>query len=218
MSSTYVAERRRPAEYRLGPLARGGVVGDHGIGADTGHGQRQRDHHPGPVLARRAVHQYGALGVRDRAQRGHYLTGPVLEIPQVVPGPGIAGEMGPVLVVTGQQHVGDHVGGVAGLGQHRVVHVPHPGDRIQGCRALRGEFRGAAQVDDRGQADLLDQDGDISRRQFLQVVAAQQAAADGLPAAGSRQAAQVTGIGGTFELDPRHDSILTAHAGTPANR
>ena len=59
-SDAYVREERSRVQDRLHALGAGGVVGDHGLPLDADGGERHRDHHAGPVLARGAVHQRGA--------------------------------------------------------------------------------------------------------------------------------------------------------------
>jgi hypothetical protein len=77
-----------------------------------------------------------ALRVRDAAQRSHHLIGTVFQIAQVVTAPGIVGVTGPVLVVPGQQDIGDHVCGGSPLGQHRMMNVPYARDAVERRRAL----------------------------------------------------------------------------------
>ena len=183
---------------------------------DADGAERDRHHHPRPVLARRTMDQRGTPGLRDAAQRRRHLIGTVFQIAQVVPADGIGGVTGPVAVNAGQQHVTGRIGRRSRLGEHRMVKVQHARDAIQRRRALGRQLVRAAQVHHGRQADLAHQRRDVRRRQFLQVVTAQQPGIRGLAAVLGGQPAQVAHVDGPVQFDPRHDAILAAPAAGPA--
>src|SRR5262249_5058911 len=82
-----------------------------------------------------------------------------------------------------------------------------PGQR---ARPLSRHLRGAAQVDDRGHADVVYQPPHVRRRQILQVVAAQQPTCHRALAVTGGQRAQVADVDRPVEIDPFHPSILAA--------
>ena len=202
------ARSAQPGHDGLGALPRGRVVGGHGLGGHAGHGERERHHYTGPVLARRAVNQRRALGAGDAAHRPHHLMGAVFQVAQVVPADRVARIPGLVLPVPGQQRVGDHIGVGSHLGQHRVVSVPYARDGVQRRRALGRELVGAAQVHHGGHADVVHQFPDVSSRQVLQVIRAQQPGPCGLLPVLGGQVPQVAHVDRTLKLNPRHDNTF----------
>ena len=79
-----VGRRRAQAgQQRLEALAGRDVVGDDRRALRTDQLERQGAHHPGPVLARGAVHDDAARCVRDVAQRLHHRIGAVQQVAQV---------------------------------------------------------------------------------------------------------------------------------------
>jgi len=126
----------QPGHDGLGAIPRRGVIVDHILRTDSGHGKRERYHHAGPVLARRAVDQRRALGMRDAAQRGHDLIGTVFQVIQVVPADRIIRVARPVISGLGQQCFGDHVSVGSDFGKHGVVSMTYSRDGIQRRRAL----------------------------------------------------------------------------------
>ena len=75
--------RRRRAQarqQRLQPLAGRDVVGDHRRALHADRLQREGTQHPGPILARGAVDDDTARGVRDVVQRAHHRVGAVGQV------------------------------------------------------------------------------------------------------------------------------------------
>ena len=159
-----------PIDDLLDPLIGGDVVGDDDLGLDPGDGERERDDHAGPVLARRAVHDGRPGGGDDRAQRAHHLLGPVLQVAEVVAGHQVVGVPLGILLLGGEEQRGrDGVGGVEELLEHRVVRMRTPSPRRAGP-ALDHQLPGRAQVHHRRHADLVDQQRDVLGGQLLEVL------------------------------------------------
>ena len=185
-------------------------------GSTSGGGERQRHDHPGPVLARRAVHDRRAVRGRDVPQRAGHLVGAFFQVAEVMSGRDVVRVPGAVLFeLRDEERLGDRLGGVSQFLQDRAVHVPHGGHGVERRRAFDLEFPGGAQVHDRGDADLLDQFGDVRRRQFLQVLRAQQPAGHGAAAVHRGQPAEVPDVDGTLKIDPSHVPIVPFQAPCP---
>ena len=167
-----------------------GVVRHDGVRADSGHSERERHHHAGPVLARGAVHQRRAIGAGDTPQRPDHLVRTVLQVAEVVAADGIAGNLDRssrrlTSKASATTSVVEPTSGITGCA--RPAHwPPRPAVRPLGLQLV-----GAAQVDDGGHTDIGHQPAHVGSREFLEIVRAQQLGSGRLVAIIGGQVTQV---------------------------
>src|SRR5690606_34369656 len=109
-----------------------------------------------------------------------------------------------------EQRLGGDV--LADLGQQGMVDVGDVVQPGQRCGSFGGHFQGRTKVHHRVERHVVHQQRHVGGGEVLEIVRPQQSTGGDLRSVVGGDPADVTGVHGTFELQPHHGAIVPASA------